>query len=362
MKFLRKSLAIFLLLTMVFTIAACSSDEETKTETTTKTEDTKKEETKKEEPADDEIVIGLSLPTQQEERWVRDKEKMEAAAEEAGVKLLVQVANNDVAQQDAQAKNLIAQGIDVLILAPQDAAAAASIVEAASEEGIPVISYDRLITNTDKLDYYLSFDNVRVGELQGAYITDLVSEGNYIIMSGAPTDNNAKLFKEGAMTYLQPLIDEGKVNVIVDQPVDDWKPENALKIIENALTKANNDVQAILAPNDGTAGGAIQALAAQGLDGQVPITGQDAELAAAQRIVEGTQSMTIFKDTRMLGAEAINIAIALANGEEVKTNGAVSNNSVDVPSVLLTPYVVDKDNIDELLIESGYLKKEDVYK
>ncbi|QUH29337.1 sugar ABC transporter substrate-binding protein [Vallitalea guaymasensis] len=312
---------------------------------------------------DDKIVIGLSLPTQQEERWVRDKEKMEAVAKELGVELKVQVANNDLSQQDSQAKNLIAQGVDALIVAPQDASAAASIVDEAAKEGIKVISYDRLIMNTENIDVYISFDNVKVGELQGKYITDLVPEGNYFLMAGAPTDNNATLFKEGAMKYIQPLVDSGKIKVLVDQPVDDWKPENALKIVENALTANNNKVDAILAPNDGTAGGAVQALAAQGLDGKVPITGQDAELAGAIRIVEGTQTMTIFKDTRLLGEEAIKAAVALVKDEKLEeANQTVNNNSVDVPSILLTPFAVDKDNIDELLIDSGYLKKEDVYR
>ena len=311
----------------------------------------------------DKIVIGLSLPTQLEERWVRDKEKMEDMARELGVELLVQISNNDAAQQDSQARNLLAQGIDVLILAPHDAASAAVIVDAAADEGVPVISYDRLITNTDNLAVYISFDNVKVGELQGDYITKLVPSGNYIIMSGAPTDNHAKLFKEGAMKFIQPLIDSGDITVVTDQAVDDWKAENALKIVENALTASNNKVDAILAPNDGTAGAAIQALAAQKLAGIVPITGQDAELTAAQRIVEGTQTMTIFKDTRMLGEAAMKAAVELAKGNALNNiNGEVNNGKTNVPSILLTPFAVDKDNIDELLIDSGYLKREEVYR
>lgn len=312
---------------------------------------------------DDKVVIGLSLPTQQEERWVRDKDTMEARAKELGVELKVQIANADAGQQDSQAKNLIAQGIDVLILAPHDAAAAATIVDEAEKEGIPVIAYDRLISNTKNLDYYLSFDNVKVGELQGEYISKLVPKGDYIIMSGAPTDNNAKLFKEGAMKFLQPLIDSGDITVITEQAVDDWKPENALKIVEDSLTKANNKVDAILAPNDGTAGAAIEAMSAQGLAGIVPITGQDAELAAAQRIVAGTQTMTVYKDTRELGKAAIDAAVALAKGEKL-TNATqvVNNGSFDVPSILLPAVAVDKSNIDKVLIDSGYLKKEDVYK
>lgn len=308
------------------------------------------------------IVIGISLPTQREERWVRDKETMESYAKEKGVTLKVQVADTDTAQQASQVENLISQGVDVLILAPADAEAAAQSVDKAHSAGIKVISYDRLITDSD-VDLYMSFDNEKVGELQGEYITKQVPKGNYIVMAGAPTDNNATLFKQGAMKYIQPLVDKGDIKIVANQAVDNWEPTNALKIVENALTANKNNVQAILAPNDGTAGAAINALAAQGLAGKVPVTGQDSELTAAQRIVKGTQSMTIFKDTRLLGKAAIDAAIKIANKESVDTNGkTVNNKKKDVPSVLLDAVVVTKDNIDDVLINSGYLKKADVYK
>lgn len=311
---------------------------------------------------DDGLVIGLSLPTQREERWVRDRETMEAYAEELGVDLRVQVADANTAEQTAQVENLFAQGVDVLILAPHDAAAAASLVDQAEDEGIPVISYDRLITNTANLDVYISFDNVGVGRIQGEYFVNNVPDGsNIIILAGAPTDNNAFLFKEGAMEFIQPKIDSGAYTVVADQFVDNWLPENALAIVENALTTAQNDVQGILAPNDGTASGAIVALEAQGLAGDVVVTGQDASLAGARRIVEGTQGMTVFKDTRELGRAAIDAAIALASGEELEFNGAVDNQVFDVPSILLTPFAVTEENIDEQLIDSGYLSREDVY-
>ncbi len=302
-----------------------------------------------------EIMVGLSLPTQREERWVRDRETMIAEAEREGIDLRVAVADADVAQQAAQVENLLAQGVQVLILAPHDADAAASLVEEAAADGVPVISYDRLILS-DLVDVYLSFDNERVGELQGEFITNLVSSGNYIVMSGAPTDNNAALFKRGAMKYIQPLADSGGITIVSERAVDNWLPENALNIVENALTASDNKVDAILAPNDGTAGGAIQALSAQGLAGEVPITGQDAELAGVRRIVEGTQSMTIFKDTRELGIAAIQAATTLAEGGSVDTNSVVEG----VPSLLLTPHIITADNID-LLIDSGYLSRSEIY-
>ncbi len=308
----------------------------------------------------DELVIGLSLPTQREARWVNDKITMENYAEELGVTLLVQVADADQAQQTAQVETLLTRGIDVLILAPHDASASAALVSAAEEEGVPVISYDRLITNSGDVDLYISFDNVGVGRLQGEYFVENTPPGNIIIMSGAPTDNNATLFKQGAMEFIQPRIDDGTYTVVAEQGVDNWLPTNALSIVENALTAANNDVVGILAPNDGTAGGAIVALEAQGLAGNVTVTGQDSEAAAARRILAGTQSMTVFKDTRDLGRAAIDAAIVFARGEMPETNGAVANGVFDVPSVLLVPYVVTADNLEELLIGSGYLSPEDI--
>jgi len=307
------------------------------------------------------VKIGLSLPTQQEERWVRDKDRMVEVAKQLDVDLLVQISNADQAKQVSQCENLLSQGIKVLIVAPHDASASAPIVEKAHKQKVKIISYDRLIMDTDT-DVYISFDNVKVGELQGEYITKLVPKGKYVVLSGAPTDNNAKLFKEGAMKFIQPLVDSGAIKIVFEQAVIDWNPANAQKLMEQALTANNNKIDAVLAPNDGTAGGCIQAMAAQKLAGKVPITGQDMEVAAAKRIMEGTQSMTILKDTRLLGEEAVKIAVMMAKGEawDASVNGKVNNNKLDVPSILLTPFAIDKANIDELVVKSGYLTADQV--
>lgn len=312
------------------------------------------------------LTVGLSLPTQREARWVSDKATMVAAAEAAGIDLKVQTADADMAQQATQVEALLSQGIQVLILAPHDGGAAATLVDKAHKQGIKVISYDRLILNTE-VDMYTSFDNVKVGELQGQWLVSQVAKGNFIIMAGDPGDNNAKLFKQGAMKFIQPLIDSGDIVVVADQAVANWLPSNALNIVENALTANKNNVQAILAPNDGTAGGAIQALTAQKLAGKVPVTGQDAEAAAAKRINEGTQGMTVFKDTRELGKGAIAAAVAYAGGKttaEIEYNGVkvdqtVNNGKIDVPSLLLPATVITKENVN-VLVESGYLKAEDL--
>ncbi len=309
------------------------------------------------------LKVGLSLPSQNQERWVRDRDRMVEEAKRLDVDLRVQYTDNDAARQIAQCENLISQGIQILILAPHDATSASVIVDKAHKAGIKVISYDRLVLNSD-VDVYLSFDNVRVGELQGRYLSQLVPKGNYVILSGAPTDNNAKLFRQGAMNILQPLIQRGEIKVLMDQPIKDWQPAEAQKLMEQALTANRNKVDAVLAPNDGTSGGCIQALSAQGLSGKVPITGQDGEVAAVIRILQGKQNMTVFKDTRLLGTKAIEMAIQMAKGVPLSTlvNAKVNNNKRDVPSVLLTPVVVDKTNADQVMVQSGYLKKEEVHK
>ncbi|HET6436511.1 MAG TPA: substrate-binding domain-containing protein [Anaeromyxobacter sp.] len=308
------------------------------------------------------LKIGVSLPTR-EERWVKDKLTMLAEAKKRNIDLLVQLSEDDPAKQQAQCEAMIAQGIKVLIIAPNDASAAAAIVDRAQKAGVAVISYDRLILDSPHDYYYLSFDGVKVGELQGEWLTKKVSKGNFIILSGAPTDNNAKLFKQGAMRYLQPLIDKGEVKPVLDSPVKDWNPPEAKALCQKALASAKNNVQAVLAPNDGTAGGCIEALLEKGLAGKVPVTGQDADVAAAVRIVKGEQGMTVFKDTRLLGRAALEMAETLARGKPYDTGGrTISNNRRQVRAVLLTPYAVTRENLDERLIRSGYLTHEAVYR
>lgn len=308
----------------------------------------------------DRILVGVSLPTQRDERWVRDANKLKQVAKELGVELAVQISDNDASRQLSQCENLMAIGVDILILAPHDATSSSAIVKNAHRNGVKVISYDRLIMNAD-VDLYISFDNVQVGRLQGGYLTGLVPKGSYAVFGGAPTDNNAKLFKQGAMEIIKPLANKGDIKIVMDQWITDWQPTVAMNLMQNALTANNNKIDAVLAPNDNTAGGIIQALAGVGLAGKVPVSGQDAEVTAAKRIVKGQQSMTIFKDTRVLAAEAMNAAVKMVKGEDPGSTSKVNNNRIDVPSILLTPVVVDKENIDKVLIDSGYLNRSEVY-
>jgi D-xylose transport system substrate-binding protein len=313
--------------------------------------------------ADEPVRIGVSLPTQREERWVRDRKEMEAAARKAGVDLRVQVTDNDASKQLDQCENLISQGVKVLILAPHDSSGAAVIVDKAAQAGVTVISYDRLVRGSKADYFYLSFDNLKVGELQGEFLTKLVPKGSYVVLAGSPTDNNARLFHAGAMEKIAPLVKRGDVKIVMEQWVKDWQPAEAQRLMEQALTASGNRVDGVLAPNDGTAGGIIQALAAQGLAGKVPVTGQDAEAAAAIRVLQGTQSMTIFKDTRELARKAIEMAVELAAHRPIETGGRTISNGVrEVPSVLLHPEVVTRDNLDQVLVKSGWLDPRQVHR
>lgn len=303
------------------------------------------------------IVMGVSLPTQRENRWVRDKETMEAYAKEINVTVKIENADYDINRQISQVENLISQGIDVLILASIDIASATNIVETAHKAEIKVIRYDGLLKNVD-FDLYISFNNIKVGELQGKYLITKVPMGNYIIMSG---DSNTE-FKQGAMEYIQPLAYLGSIKIVADKEIKDWEPKIAFKVVEDVLATNNNKVDAILAPNDAIAGAAIEALQEQGLAGKVAVTGQDGDLEAVRRIMQGTQSMTVFKDTRELAKTAIDAAIKLVNGETIITDTVFNNGKREVPTILISPLFVDKNNIYSVLIYSGYLKKEDIYK
>jgi len=307
------------------------------------------------------LTIGLSLDTLREERWQRDRDMFVGRCKELGARVLVQAANNDEVVQNAQAENLLTQGVDVLVVAPHNSKTAATIVEAAHRAGVPVIAYDRLISDSD-VDLYLSFDNERVGQLQAAYAVQRAPKGNYVVIGGSPADNNALLYHQGEVKVLQPFVDRRAITIITDQYAADWQPVEALKIMENALTRHDNRVAAVVAANDGLAGGAIQALAEQGLAGKVVVTGQDAELSACQRIVAGTQSMTVYKPIKKLATKAAEIAVAMARKQAFDTpSRRLHNGFKDVPSLLLEPVVVDRDNLVSTVIADGFHPLDQVY-
>src|ERR1051325_5797759 len=307
------------------------------------------------------VRIGFSMDTLKEERWVRDKELIEARAKELGVELDVQVANGDDALQRNQCENLLTKGVDVLIVAPHNGEIAASIVEAAHRQNVPVISYDRLTKNSD-VDHYVSHQVVKMGEMQGEYALRHAPKGNYVLIGGAPTDNNALLLRKGQENILKPAAARGDIHIISDQFAKEWKAEEAQRLTEDALTKTKNDIQAVVASNDGTAGGAISALDVAGLTGKVLVTGQDAQIDAVQRIAKGTQTMTIYKPIKPLADSAVDSALKLAYGQPLNAPDKINNGKIEVPSILQETQAVDKNNPDATIINDSYHKCEEVYK
>ncbi|MDK1226395.1 D-xylose ABC transporter substrate-binding protein [Cronobacter turicensis] len=305
------------------------------------------------------VKIGMAIDDLRLERWQKDRDIFVSKAESLGAKVFVQSANGNEETQMSQIENMINRGVDVLVIIPYNGQVLSNVVTEAKREGIKVLAYDRMINNAD-IDFYISFDNEKVGEIQAQSLVDKVPQGNYFLMGGSPVDNNARLFRDGQMKVLKPFVDSGKIKVVGDQWVDGWLPENALKIMENALTANNNKIDAVVASNDATAGGAIQALSAQGLAGKVAISGQDADLAGIKRIMAGTQTMTVYKPITQLANTAAEVAVELGNDKQPKSDATLNNGLKEVPSRLLTPIKVDKSNIESTVIKDGFHKKSDL--
>ncbi len=306
------------------------------------------------------VRIGFAMDALKQERWQKDRDLFLKRAAELGAEVILQTADGSDEAQMKQVESLLTQGIDVLVIVPHNAEVAGAMVEMARKQGVPVVSYDRLVKNSAP-DLYVSFDNERVGELQAKYLFEKAPTGNYVLIGGAPTDNNSLLLRKGQLNILQPAIDSGAIKIVADQWAKEWLAEEALKHAENALTQNDNNVVAMVVSNDGTAGGAIEALKTQGLAGKVLVSGQDAELGALQRVVAGTQTMTVYKPISRLAPAAVEAAIALAKKEKLNTTRTVNNGKIDVPSILVEPISIDKNNVD-LVINDGFQKREDVYK
>lgn len=307
-------------------------------------------------------VIGLSMDTLKEERWIHDRDDFTAQAQSLGAKVEVRSANSDDTRQLRDVESLIAAKVDALVIIPHNGEAMAKAVEMAHAEGIPVLSYDRLITGAE-VDLYITFENLKIGEEQARYLAQRLPQGRpmrIVRILGAKTDNNARLLKIGQEKILQPLIDAGKLQIVHEDWAEDWKPENAMRITNAAITKVGREIDAILVSNDGTAGGAIQALQNEGLAGKVLVTGQDADLAACQRIVAGTQTMTIYKPLPKLARGAAELAVKLATGKPIVARGETDNGKLAVPTVLLDIVAVDRDNLQQTVIADGFHKAADI--
>jgi D-xylose transport system substrate-binding protein len=299
--------------------------------------------------------IGFSIDDLRLERWVRDRDYFVAAAEQQGAKVYVQSADASEQRQIAQIENLISRGVDVLVIVPYNATVLTNAVREAKKAKIKVVSYDRLILNAD-IDAYISFDNNMVGQLQAQGVLAMKPKGNFYLLGGAPTDSNAKMLREGQLKVLQPLIDKGDIKVVGKQWVKDWSPSEAMSIVENALTANGNKIDAVVASNDATAGGAIQALAAQKLDGKVAVSGQDSDLAAVKRVIAGTQTMTVYKPLKLIASEAAKLSIQLVRNEKPGYNAQYNNGFKQVDALLLKPTALTKANID-LIVNDGFYTK-----
>jgi D-xylose transport system substrate-binding protein len=297
-------------------------------------------------------VIGFCIDDLRVERWSRDRDYFVAAAEKLGATVSVQSANASAERQNAQIENLIARNVDVIVIVPFNSKTLGNVIAEAKKAGIKVVSYDRLILDSD-IDAYISFDNEKVGEMEAQGVYDVQPKGNYFLLGGAPTDNNAKMLREGQLKVLQPAIDKGDIKIVGQQWVPEWSASTALRIVEDALTANNNKIDAIVASNDGTAGGAIQALAAQHLAGKVPVSGQDADLAAVKRVLDGTQAMTVYKPLKLIAGEAAKLSVQLARGETPAFNAKYDNGHEQVNTILLQPTLLTKSNAD-LVVKDGF--------
>lgn len=307
------------------------------------------------------LKIGFAMDTLKEERWQRDHDAFAEHCKKVNVECIITVADNKADKQANDVDNLLTQGVDALVIAPHDATQAASMVDKAKAQGVPVISYDRLI-NSDKIDLYISHQVPVIGRKIAEYALQNAPEGNYVMVYGAGTDNNAVIMKKEQLAVLQPAIGAGRIKIVAENFIPDWRPEEALKMAENALTQNNDNIKAFVVSNDGMAGGVISALEKKGLAGKILVTGQDAALDGLQRIAQGTQTMTVYKPIIPLASGAVDAAIKLAKGESVSSTPFATPDGKQVKAFLLEVTVVDKANLMDTVIKDGYAKYEDVYR
>ncbi|MGM0873229.1 MAG: multiple monosaccharide ABC transporter substrate-binding protein [Bacillota bacterium] len=354
----KKSVTLFLLIVMVFALTGCGNVETS---------------------GESKGFIGISMPTKSSERWVNDGENMKKQFEQLGYETDLQYAEDIIENQTAQIENMITKGVDVLVIAPiDDRSGLTSVLERANKRGIRVISYDRLIQHSEYIDYYATFDNFKVGVLQGTYIEEKLglkeAEGpfNIEIFAGSPDDNNAYFFFDGAMSVLEPYIESGKLVVRSNQMKFSqgatlrWDGALAQSRMDNLISAyySSEHVDAVLSPYDGISIGVISSLKGVGYgseDKPMPIiTGQDAELASIKSIINKKQTQTVFKDTRELAKKAVEMADGLLKGEKTEVNDTETydNGKKIVPAYLLNPVSVDRTNYDSVLIDSGYYTKE----
>ena len=299
--------------------------------------------------------IGFSIEDMKVERWQTDLNSFEMRAKQLGAEVISSDAGGDDERQFQQVKDMIKAGIKVLVLLPHDPTMANRMVDAAKSANVKVISYDRLVQNSD-VDLYVSFDRTEIGRMQAEYLVKQAPRGNYVLIAGSPSAEDAKTLHDAQMSVLQPYIDRGDIKVIADAYTKDWLPSEAYLFMLKAIDSTQGKIAAVVASNDGLAGGAIQALRDHNLAGKVAVSGQDADLAAVICIAQGTQTMTVYKPIVNEAVRAAEEAVRLAKGEKTHADGTISNGKIKVPTIMLKPVLVKKDNIKTTVVKDGFQK------
>ncbi|WP_293573242.1 D-xylose ABC transporter substrate-binding protein [Phaeobacter sp.] len=306
----------------------------------------------------DGVTVGVSWSNFQEERWKTDEAAIKSALEAKGATYVSADAQSSSAKQLSDIESLIAQGVDALIILAQDAQAIGPAVEAAADEGIPVVAYDRLIE--DNRAFYLTFDNIEVGRMQARAVLEAQPSGNYVMIKGSPTDPNADFLRGGQQEVIQAAIDSGDIKIVGEAYTDGWLPANAQRNMEQILTANDNSVDAVIASNDGTAGGVVAALTAQGMEG-LAVSGQDGDHAALNRVAKGTQTVSVWKDARDLGKAAAEIAVQMAEGAAMSSvDGGTSWTSpsgTNLTARFLEPIPVTAANLS-VVVDAGWISKD----
>ena len=307
------------------------------------------------------LKIGFLMDSLKVERWQTDLDRFQKRAGELGAEVLAETAEGDDELQLRQAEKLLASGVKVLVLVPHDAGKAVRIVSAAKAKHVPLLCYERLVRDPD-VTFFIGVDASAVGYLQAFVISERAPRGNYVLIGGSPSDINAKILHDAQMGVLKPMVDRRDIKIVSDTWTKDWDPLEAYAHMAAAIEATKGDITAVVASNDGTAGGAIQALEDHKLAGKVFVSGQDADLAAIIRILDGTQTMTVYKPLSSQAKLAAEAAVAYAKGDTVKTIAAISIGNKAIPATLLAPVAVTKDNVKQTVIKDGFQNLETIQK
>ena len=338
----KKAGTVLLIVFIIFVLTACESDKSGQPE------------------PKERMVIGLVNDGLVIERWQKDRDIFVSKVKELGAEVIVKNANENTERQIEFINTLVDEGVDVLVIIPYDKDGLTQCVRNAKRKGVKVISYDRLIRNAE-VDVYISFDNEKVGRLAAGTLVDKVPEGNYIIINGSPKDNNSDMFNKGFYRVLEEEVESGQINILEEVWADDWRGDVAYETVSQAIIEGHT-VNGIIGANDELAQGAIRALSENRLAGAVAVAGHDADLAACQRIVEGTQLSTVYKPIKTLAEGAAEIAVALAKGEDIGYIHTIHDGKGEVPFIMYDPIAVTKENILDTIIKDGFHTIEEVYR